>query len=230
MKKKIIFLLLGLSLVKFAFAQSNTNDDNKTTNTLDFVIQFEPGVFINNYKNNLEGKIVSAPSPVIYPISIGILWPDYSFIATQPTISFYMNNHLFYDGKALPAEIENRTTTTLSFMVNIPLVLSLFINESRFQLSGGIGALLQFGFLAAGVSEYNSGYSGSAANDVSLINKYFWNDMHWFYITTGGSWLYTFKNKIKLGPTINMYIPVGTIISNQSIHGLIVSMGLKISL
>lgn len=196
--------------------------------SIDFVMQAEPGINFNQFKTDSEGKIISAPSPIIYPITLGILWPNYTFIATQPSVSFFMQHHLFADDKALPAEIENRTTTTLSFMTNIPLVVTLFIKQNRIQLSGGIAGLLQFGLLSAGVSENDYGTLGSAKADVDAINNYFWSDLHWLYFSTGFSWLYTFENKVKLGPTFNAYIPVGTLINNQSIHGLIVSVGVKI--
>jgi len=196
--------------------------------SLDFVMQFEPGMYMNFHKTNDEGQIVSAPSPIIYPVSIGVLWPNYTFIAVQPTLSFFMMEHLYYNGMALPAEIENRTTTTLSFMVNIPVVFSLFIKESRIQLSGGIGGLLRFGIRSAGVAESDYGYSGSAGSDVELINKYFWNNMNWLYLTTGASWLYSVNSQLRFGPTFNAYIPIGALIGSQDMQGLMMSVGVKI--
>lgn len=196
--------------------------------SLDFVMQFEPGMYMNVHKTNSDGKLISAPSPIIYPISIGVLWPNYTFIAVQPSLSFFTMEHLYYDGMALPAEIENRTTTTLSFLVNIPVVFSLFIGESRTQLSGGIAGLLQFGLRSAGVEDSDYGYSGSVGKDVELINDYFWKDMHWLYLSTGVSWLYNINKQLRLGPTLNIYFPIGALIGDQDLHGLMISAGVKI--
>lgn len=196
--------------------------------SLDFVMQFEPGMYMNFHKTDSDGKLISAPSPIIYPITIGVLWPNYTFIAVQPSLSFFVMQHLYYDGMALPAEIENRTASTLSFMVNIPVVVSLFIGESRYQLSGGIGSLLRFGTLSAGVNEEDYGYSGSAEKDVELINESFWKDMNWLYLTTGVSWLYNINKQLRLGPTFNAYIPIGAMIGDQDFQGLMFSIGVKI--
>lgn len=196
--------------------------------SLDFIMQFEPGMYMNFHKNDENGQLVSAPSPIIYPLTIGILWPNYTFVAVQPSLSFFMMEHLYYNGMALPAEIENRTTTTLSFMLNIPIVFSLYIKESRIQLSGGIGGLLQFGLRSAGVSENDYGYSGSAGRDVELINQYFWNNANWLYLTTGASWLYSVNSQLRFGPTFNAYFPIGTLFGNKDMQGLMLSVGVKI--
>lgn len=196
--------------------------------SIDLIMQFEPGMYFNNFKTNANGNLVSAPSPIIYPISIGFLWPNYTFVSMQPTLSFFVMEHLFYDGMALPAEIENRTTTTLSFMINLPIVFSLFINQTRFQLSGGAGIFIQAGLKSAGVNDSDYGYTGSAASDVNAINEYFWKDMHWLYLTTSFSWLYNVNSQLRIGPTVNTYIPMGTIIGNQNLHGFMITAGVKI--
>ena len=196
--------------------------------TTDLVLQFSPALYLNPNKYNSENTIVSAPSPVVYPVTVGVLWPNYTFIAIQPTLSFFMMNHLFYDGLALPAEIENRTTTTLSFMLNIPAVLTLYLPKSRFQLEAGFGIFMRFGLRSSGVSEDDYGYSGSAGEDVKLINQWFWNNLHWFYFTTSGSWLYNATEKLKLGPSVDIWLPLGSLFTEKNTQGMIISLGLKI--
>lgn len=209
----------SISVSDFDSAQ----DSLSTSSSADFVLQFEPGVYINT-----ESTLVSAPSPIIYPISIGFLWPDKGMFAIQPTISFFMMQHLFYEDKALPAEIENRTTTTLSFMLNIPAVYSIYLQKSNFQLNLGLGLYMRFGLLSPGVKPEDSGWSGSAASDVDEINNYFWGKMRWFYVTAGGSWLYNLTPQLRAGPTINVYLPVGGLVSDKSAQAMIISAGIKI--
>lgn len=129
---------------------------------------------------------------------------------------------------ALPAEIENRTTTTLSFMVNIPLVFSIFLAKSRFQIYGGPGMLIRFGLLSPSVKDSDTGWTGSAGGDADSINQWFWNDMRWFYLNLGGSWLYNLPHAIKAGPVINCSIPIGGLISSQNVQGMMISVGIKI--
>ena len=210
--KRFLLILTALCSLSFAFAEP-----------ADFVMQFEPAFYLNT-----ESTLVSAPSPIVYPITIGFLWPERSQFAVQPTVSFFMMQHLLYEDKALPAEIENRTTTTLSFLVNIPAVFSVFLESSQFQFSAGPGILMRFGLLSPGVKEGDSGWSGSAGSDAELINDYFWNDMRWLYATVGGSWLYNLTPQLRAGPTLNAYIPVGGLIKDQSAQAMIISAGIKI--
>ena len=222
--KKILFLLAAVFLLSQVYAQeeeSSTAEEKKRP--LDIVLQFEPGVYINT-----ESTLVSAPSPIVYPVTFGILWPNESRISIQPTLSFFLMYHLMYNNRALPAEIENRTTTTLSFMLNIPAVYSIILSKSRFQISAGAGLLIRFGFLSLGVKDYDYGWTGSAAGDVSAINTWFWNDMRWFYLTAGVSWLYNLTPQLKAGPVINCYIPVGGLINDHDAQGMLISLGIKI--
>ena len=234
MKKLKTYIVIFASLFMLGplFAQEETEGveqpaafefDSISQYTPDIVLQFEPGLYLNT-----ESTLVSAPSPIVYPISVGFLWPDSTKIAIQPTLSFFMMNHLYYEDKALPAEIENRTTTTLSFMLNIPVVFSIYLQNSGFQLTGGLGVFMRFGILSPGVKENDSGWSGSAGEDVGLINDYFWGNMRWLYLTLGGSWLYNLTPQLKAGPTINVYIPVGGLLKDHSVQAMIISAGIKI--
>lgn len=230
--KKFLLIFLSIFLISGLWAQETSENEeftefsqpaDTTPRTADFVMQFEPGFYLNT-----ESSLISAPSPIVYPISVGFLWPDHAMIAVQPTISFFMMNHLLYEDKALPAEIENRTTTTLSFMLNIPAVLSYYLENSCFQLTGGLGVFMRFGLLSPGVKDTDSGWTGSAGEDVGKINEYFWGNMRWFYLTTGGSWLYNLTPQLRAGPTINVYLPVGGLISDKTVQGMIISAGIKI--
>ncbi len=198
-------------------------ESKKAHYTADFILQFEPGIYINT-----ESVLVSAPSPIVYPISVGFIWPDSTVLSVQPTISFFMMQHLYYDDRALPAEIENRTTTTLSFLLNIPAVYSIFLEKSRFQITAGLGIFMRFGIRAHGVKDSDSGWSGSAGEDVSLINDYFWKQPRWFYLTAGGSWLYDLTPQLRAGPVINISIPVGGLIVDKDVQGMLISLGIKI--
>ena len=220
--KKLLLIFTALFFLTALFAQEENEEVPKKL-TADFVMQFEPGLYLNT-----ESPLISAPSPIIYPISLGFLWPDDSKIAIQPVVSFFMMNHLLYEDKALPAEIENRTTTTLSFMLNIPAVYSIDLEKSNFQFSAGLGVYMRFGLLSPGVKENDSGWTGSAGEDVSKINEYFWGKMRWLYATAGGSWLYNLTPQLRAGPTINVYVPVGGLISDGSAQAMLISAGIKI--
>ena len=226
--KRLFSILAAVIFISSVYAQETdlqelSRNEKSSGIPVDFVLQFEPSLYLNT-----ESTLVSAPSPIIYPVSIGFLWPDYSTIAIEPTLSFFMMNHLLYENKAIPAEIENRTTTTLSFMLNIPVVFSFFLHSSRFQLDVGPAILMRFGLLSPGVKESDSGWTGTAAEDVTAINSWFWNDLRWFYLTAGGSWLYNLDSKLMAGPVINISIPLGGLIVDKDAQGMLISLGIKI--
>ena len=235
--KKFFLILLSLFILTSLFAQEEESEvtehiEEEKTETeatplssysADFIMQFEPGIYINT-----QSPLVSAPSPIVYPISVGFIWPDAALLAIQPTLSFFMMQHLYYEDMALPAEIENRTSTTLSFMLNIPAVYSIFLENSRFQITGGLGIFMRFGLLSPGVKEDDSGWSGSAGEDVTKINEYFWGNARWLYLTLGGSWLFDLTPELRAGPVMNISIPVGGLISDQDAQGMLISLGIKI--
>ena len=224
--KKALSILAAFLIFSAVFAQEMEEISDTEKNApvaIDTVLQFEPTLYLNT-----ESPLVSAPSPIVYSVSIGILWPEYARVAVQPTLSFFMMNHLLYEDKAIPAEIENRTTTTLSFMLNVPVVFSFFLSNSRFQVCAGPGVLMRFGLLSPGVKETDYGWLGTAGEDVAEINRWFWKDLRWFYFTAGGSWLYNLDSKLKAGPIINISIPVGGLISDHNAQGMLISVGIKI--
>ena len=220
-KTKSLFLII-ISLF-FLMDLNAQEEETASPSAWDFVMQFEPGFYLNT-----ASPLISAPSPIVYPISIGFLWPAHAKLAVQPAISFFMMQHLFYEDMALPAEIENRTTTTLSFMLNIPAVYSIYLQNSNFQLTAGLGVFMRFGLLSPGVKAEDSGWSGTAGSDVEKINNYFWGNMRWLYGTAGVNWLYNLTPQLRAGPTINVYIPAGGLISDKSAQGMIISAGIKI--
>ena len=236
MKKILIFLAL-LSSLTILSAQEETIEESDTSHeftkaegfidfihSLDFVLQTEPGVYINT-----ADRHHSAPSPIIYPLTIGILWPNYTKLAIQPTISFFATDYLWYDDMALPAEIENRTVTGLNFMITLPVVISMYFKNSRIQILPGISILTRFGFLSAGVSKDDYGYSGTAGSDADLINEWFWKDMHFLYLGGGFAWMFNINGNVKAGPVANMMIPL-SVVKGDKLLGSIFSAGLKISL
>lgn len=226
MKKRLFILAIIFSSFFALSAQESVSGEAKKSplSSIDFLFEFSPAVYINP-----ESSLVSAPSPVIYPIGFGVLWPNYTTFAIQPTISFFTMYHLWYDGMALPAEIENRTSQTISLLLNLPAVFSIFQGEkSRFQLYAGAAVLMRFGMLANGVKESDSGYTGTAGDDMTEINSWFWQNGRFLYASLGGSWLYSFGKRFRAGPTVYAYFPLGSLISGEGAQAMIISAGLKL--
>lgn len=199
--------------------------------SLDFCFDIGPATYINAKSKllNQDGYRVSGPSPVFDPVTIGILWPNYTFVSMEPSISYFSMYYLWYDGMALPAEVENRTVSALSFMFNVPVVFQLYLNKFRFQIYGGVGVLARFGLLPGGVKESDAGYTGTAGGDLKEVNNWFWKNGRFFYISTGFSCLFNLYGNVKAGPVGKIYIPVSVFSKTDGFQGTIIDIGLKIS-
>ena len=244
-------LILFMAAVSL-HAEENTNENNATApmesgqflsksvindqfikpaSLKDFIHQiavfaaFEPMFILNT-----EAGTKSAPSPVVYPLSIGISWPDYYFVSFQPRMSFYYNYYLWNNDEqtALPAEVENRTATALSCLFTLPAVFSFhFTDKTTFEAEAGVSFLLRTGILSNGVSGTDSGTSGSAESDTELINKWFWTGLRFLYAETGVSWLFDFT-AVKAGPELHFYLPIGSLLDNRGLDAMMLSGGIKL--
>ena len=195
---------------------------------IDFFLAFEPMFILNT-----EAGTKSAPSPVVYPLSIGVSWPDYSFVSFQPRLSFFYNYYLWDNdtGMALPAEVENRTATALSFLFAFPAVFSFHLTDrGTFEAEAGVSILVRFGILSNGVSNSDSGTSGTAEDDTALINTWFWEKGRMIYFSAGAAWLYRFTDTIKAGPEIRFYLPAGSLAEGRGLDAMMISAGIKLVL
>lgn len=194
-------------------------------NQVDFNIQMSSSIYVNT-----QSPLVSAPSPILFPFTIGFSWPNYTFLAIQPSVSFFILNSLWYNEMALPSEIENRTATSYCLFFNIPATFSLYLKQSKIQLSVGAGILLPITAISAGVSPTDSGTSGSAELDVAKIQEYYISKGRLFYITAELAWLFDITNKMKLGPVIGAYFPLGSFINDEGFSRFMGHVGVKIGL
>ena len=187
-------------------------------------VTFEPTLIVNT-----SSGTASAPSPIVYPFSIGASWPSGYFISFQPRLSFFMNYYLWDGEKALPAEIENRTATSLSFLLALPASLNFDLSEkSRIEASVGLALLMRFAVLSNGVGSSDSGASGSAGDDVSHIADWFWSGARPLYLQTGCSYIYEISGRIKAGPDLQLYFPLGSIFGGRGLDAMILSTGIKL--
>ena len=213
--KKILFTIFTIffsNLLLFAEKQ------------IDFTLSFTPTLIVNTDKPQN-----SAPSPVVYPISLGLVFPDNNFISFQPRLSFFTNYYLWNKKGAYPAEIENRTATAFSFLLDLPAAFTFKPKEKHmFNLTAGPSLLIRFATLSNGVNEDDPGYNGNTASeDLSKINDYFWKDANFLYLETSFDYLYKITEKISFGPEVRFYMPLGQIFSGNGLNASMLSWGIK---
>lgn len=213
--KKITLLLLFFCISIFSISAEKP---------LDFTVSFAPTVIVNTDTDNK-----SAPSPFVFPFSIGIVIPKDNFVSFQPRLSFFTNYYLMNENGAAPAEIENRTATSFSFLLDLPACFT-FKPAEKHWIEAGVGPslLLRFAVISNDVNNSDAGFNGNtASDDVEEINKWFWKDANFLFLETYGAYLYTFTEKIKAGPELKFYLPCGSIFSGNGLNCAMLSLGVK---
>lgn len=169
----------------------------------------------------------SAPSPVVWPVNFKLIFNLPKNFSIQPQINFFWNYYLFADGKARPAEIENRTAIAFSFLLDGDVVYGWQIKEKH-RLEAGLGPsfLIRFATLANNVKPEESGETGSAQSDINAINSWFWNNGNFLHLKFNLLYLYKITETIQIGPEFRFYLPIGSFIDGQPMNETIFSLGI----
>lgn len=201
------------------------NSDKPFFNRLDFIFGFEPTVYVNAHP-----KTISAPSPIVYPLYIGFNWPNDTFISFEPSFRYFSTYYLVNQDMVLPAEIENRTVISYSCMFNVPVVFRFsFWDKFDVKLNTGLGFLIRIPSLADGVASDDAGYYGTAQDDYEYIKNWLVLSWRFLYLSGGVDCLFKITDTLSIGPELSLYLPVGTIFSDWTVDGMMVSIGLKIA-
>ncbi len=247
MKKALVLTVLFLSSLISVFAQETpeserdyVDDQNMTVseveeliqsqgliNRLDFVFGIEPVLSLNTHKKNDQGKFISAPSPISIPVYIGLSIPNYTAISFQPSLRFFTGYDLVYEDLVLPAEVENRTGLTFSFLLNLPVAFKLkYKDKYSWSVIAGIAGLFRFAVLPPGVKQQDSGAKGSASADVEYMNNWFYKNLRFLYLSAAIDWMF-YYGKTKYGPEFSVFFPV-SVFSDKSVDGLMLGAGIKV--
>ena len=245
MKKIFIFALVFSLLCISAFCQEESErdyvDEKDMSVTeveeliqskgliyrIDFVFGIEPFVSINTHKKNSEGKFISAPSPISIPVYIGLSVPNYTALSFQPSLRFFTSYNLVYDGMVLPAEVENRTGQTLSFLVNLPIVFKLnYKDRCSWSVLAGVAGLFRYAMLPSNVKESDPGFTGTIKSDIDYMNSWYYKNLRFLYISAAIDWLF-YYGTTKYGPEFSVFFPISTF-SDKSLDGMMIGVGIKV--
>ena len=245
-QKRLIFmtvLFLGICS-QFLFAQESERDyvdeQNMTVteveeliqsqsliNRLDFVFGVEPVISINTHKKNSDGYFISAPSPIHFPVYFGLSLPNYTAISFQPTLRFFMSYNLVYEDMVLPAEIENRTGLTFSFLLNLPIAFKINIhNKYSLDILAGVAGLIRFATVPVNVKDTEPGYTGTVKTDIDYMNSWFYKNARFLYLSVAADWLF-YYGTTKYGPELSIFFPI-SVFTDKSLDGLMFGVGVKV--
>ena len=174
----------------------------------------------------------SAPSPVTFSAGVGAAFFDSKPIFAELRLAFFMNYYLWDGEKAQPAEIENRTATVLSFMLDITGGYSLKKGNNIFEFNAGLGLLLRFGFLSNGVKESDYGWTGNAStsnagDDVDSINSWLMDGTNLLCPEVSFTYFRKVSDTMKFGGEARVYFPVGSIGRGDGFDGMMISISAK---
>ena len=196
-------------------------------NKIDFIFGVTPLVSLNTHTKSAEGKFISAPSPICFPVYIGLSIPNYTTISFQPSLRFFMSYNLVYDTFVLPAEIENRTGFTFNFLLNLPIVLKLnYHNKYSWSILAGVAGLFRFATVPFNVQGAEPGTTGTVQSDVDYMNTWFYKNVRYLYLSATIDWMF-YYGKTKYGPEFAVFFPVSTF-TDKSVDGLIAGVGIKV--
>ena len=194
---------------------------------IDFVFGIEPLVSINSHQKNSKGQFISAPSPIYIPVYIGLSIPNYTAISFQPSLRFFTGYNLVYEDMVLPAEIENRTGLTFSFLINLPIVFKLnYKDKCSWSVLAGIAGLFRFSAIPSNVKANESGFTGTVQSDIDYMNSWYYKNLRFLYVSAGIDWLF-YYGKTKYGPELAVFFPI-SVFADKSVDGLMIGAGIKV--
>ena len=253
MKKRIVFVVFLLSSLSAVFAEdadmfADIDREIAEQNRIEqeaasqkdswsLFSGFAPSLFFTlapNLMINTDDATESAPSPIMYSLGVGGNFSFSSGILFQTHLSFFTNYYLWDGDDAQPAEVENRTSTALSFMFDVCTGYVWRFGSQKQQsisLAGGAGLFLRYGILSNGVAaeDENRTTGTSASDDVSEINDWFYRDLHFFYPEIALSYAYAISDTWSVGAQARVYIPLGSLLNGTGLDDMIVSLGVTLA-
>lgn len=173
-------------------------------------------------------------SPINSSLGIGYSFHLLPFLLFQPRLTGWGQYYLWDNAAqyAYPAEVENRTSTTIGVLTDFPFVMTVGTKKNMMELGLGAAVLARYSFLANAVSadDLNSDGSTTAEEDVHAINEWCWDSVRWLYPETFISYIHLLSNGWRLGLETRFYLPLGSLISNHGMDGMMLSVSLRLVL
>lgn len=183
-------------------------------NRLDFVFGLSPTMAINTHTKGADGKFISAPSPIHFPVYIGLSIPNYTAVSFQPSLRFFLSYNLVYGDMVLPAEMENRTGRTYNFLVNLPVAFKLnYRNKYSWSVLAGLAGLFRFS-------------TGDETSEISYMNSWYYKNIRFLYLSAAIDWMF-YYGKTKYGPEFSVFFPISTF-ADWTVDGLMFGVGIKV--
>lgn len=223
-KKTILFLIVFLNICFTSFGQEKSKY-RISSDDIKFFVNLGPELMINT-----DSAKKSAPHPVMFSGGVGCdIFAD-RLINFQPRLNFFMNYYIWDGEDAQPAEVENRTATGLSFMLDLCVGHTWNFGKNSVQALVGPGILIRYGILSSGVKsgDLNPITGTKAKDDVKDINKWFFKDLNFLYPEIAVTYMRHINDFWNVGAEFRTYFPLGSLTHGEKFDGAIFSLAIKL--
>jgi hypothetical protein len=136
-------------------------------------------------------------------LGVGLVFPlPVPGLSVNPSMEFYSNYYAWYDSRALPIDVENRTAIVYGCILDIPATYKFTLGKAH-DLSAqlGVAAVMRAGFRASDDVDVTQ-------EDVNSIVAYMWGKGRFFYPSVGINYSYRLTDWVRIGVTGRALIPV----------------------
>ncbi len=226
-KKSVLFLTMALVLHFPLFCQDENAGKESFARKIKFFVTAGPKMMINT-----DSTKKSAPHPIMFSGGIGCDIFEDRLITLQPNFTFFTNYYIWDGEDAQPAEVENRTATAFSFLIDLCAGHTWHFGKNSIQALGGTAFLLRYSIRSSGVhsGDLNPITLTKAGDDVKDINRWFYKRLNFLYPEICLSYMRHINQFWNIGADIRAYFPLGSLTHGEKFDGAIFSVAFKIQL
>lgn len=227
MKKRFLLIAFALIIPLSLFSQENDAPEAD-----ELIVQEEEPVrekedprlfFTIGPVGMLNTDRQSAPSPIQFSAGFGSTIPLNTWFAFSPSMTLFANYYLWKEGRAYPAEVENRTGIAPSALIELPAVFYAQGKKSTFSFGLGATLFLRYAFLADSVPQ-------SEADSIKSMNSFFYSNLRFFYPSAQLAYDFTTESGAKAGVVLHAWLPLGSLIENRGLDGGMASIAFRLTL
>ena len=204
-KRILIALAIFIAISANVFAEESSEAIEKEAITFPYGFYFGPKFVLNK----VDDEQLYTPFEVSFALGFEYEYKIAKYFEISPSFELSFLHHLWTGKMASLSEVENRTAFTFAFIAELPLMLIFDIQKWTLSFGPSLGILMRFSALDLGIKAGDVGTNGiTAKEEVSKINKYFWQEGRWLYPALRAKVEYTSESGWKAGLLFSAYLPI----------------------
>ncbi len=213
--KIAVFLLLIFTTVPFAFSQNyNLQEEENLT----FSKSLKKNFFLTGGLCTVISTGQKSFTPVLFCVGAGYSFKINPKLYLDTRLAIYSDYYGWNEAQqiAQPAEVENRTSTSINLAIDLPFVACFNFGKHTLRAGGGIGLIPKINFLSREAEGFE--------DEFSLINKYLWSYARWVYPQMTLSYSALLFNGWKAGLDLRYYLPLTSLIEGRGLNDSVIQL------